>query len=112
MSDICCARCGEPWDSTGGLHYTHSDLREDAYTALLEGRGCPCCEGDPIANESWDNGDYTTMTDDELKERQAACVAAWRHSVEALSEGDPEFMFESFEQAPKPPYDDLTRYEM
>lgn len=56
MADIAC-RCGEPWDSTGGLHYTHSDLSWWQYDQLVRGIGCPCCEGefdqDPQRDEAW-----------------------------------------------------------
>lgn len=66
MADIIC-RCGEPWDSTGGLHFTHSDLPWHSYDQLIRGMGCPCCEGKFKPSISRD--------------------LAWRESLEALSEG-------------------------
>ncbi len=44
MSDIPCARCGEPW-SFRGMHWTSSDLNWLAAWDLFVGRGCPCCGG-------------------------------------------------------------------
>ena len=70
MADIIC-RCGEPWDSTGGLHFTHSDLPWHAYDQLIRGMGCPCCEGK-----------FTPSISRNL---------AWRESLEAPSEGEEPF---------------------
>lgn len=66
MADIIC-RCGEPWDSTGGLHFSHSDLPWHSYDQLVRGMGCPCCEGKFRPSVARD--------------------MAWRESLEALSEG-------------------------
>jgi hypothetical protein len=56
MTDIIC-RCGEPWDSTGGLHHSHSDLTWWQYEQLVRGLGCPSCEGEfaqtPEADDAW-----------------------------------------------------------
>lgn len=68
MTDLICRKCGEPWDSTGGLHYSHSDLSWWEYAQLVRGVGCPCCEGEP-------KGDTDTN------------YTRWYKSVEQLSEG-------------------------
>lgn len=97
MSDIICARCGEPWDSTGGLHYTHSDLEEDDYQGLLEGAGCPCCRAN--------------LRQDEALAYDPEIVEAWRRSVERLAEGVDEFMFATYEKEPtRVPLNPLLRY--
>ena len=72
MSDIKCAKCGEPWDSSGGLHYTHSDLTVLDYAKLVWGESCPCCK---------DSGQEAT---DET-------VLDWQKSIERLSEGNTEY---------------------
>lgn len=40
MSDIYCAKCGEPWDAYGVYH---GDMDEDEKSRFLSGAGCPCC---------------------------------------------------------------------
>ncbi len=70
MAYIIC-RCGEPWDSTWGLHFTHSDLPWHSYDQLIRGMGCPCCGGKFKPSISRD--------------------LAWRESLEALSEGEKPF---------------------
>ena len=107
MSDIICARCGEPWDSTGGIHHSHSDLNVIQYEVLLEGRGCPCCHGDPQHFVDIDHATVIEISDEERKR----WVEQWRKSVERLSEGDPNYMYETFEKEPLPPYIDERRYE-
>lgn len=65
MADILCAVCGEPWDRWG---VSHGDITPGEAEMILQGRGCPACEGerDPedcedhemealqSAAESWD----------------------------------------------------------
>lgn len=99
MSDIFCARCGEPWNSTGGINHTHSDLTPGQYTLLLEGCGCPCCKGDPERNHE---GFAQAIADGhDIHEIQQETVRQWRRSVEALSEGVNIYMYETFEREPK-----------
>lgn len=74
MSDIICARCGEPWDSTGGLHYSNSDLDKESYQELLQGICCPCCDCEK-----------PKLTDSQIE--------AWQTSIERLSDGMPEFEY-------------------
>lgn len=40
MSDILCAKCGEPWDLYG---VNHVDMKPDEAKKFLAGKGCPCC---------------------------------------------------------------------
>lgn len=48
MSDIYCAKCGEPWDAWG---VRNGDMTEEEAKLFLKGMGCPACgfEHDPIA---------------------------------------------------------------
>lgn len=69
MTDLIC-RCGEPWDSTRGLHHTHSDLPWWEYEQLVRGLGCPSCAGE---------FDQTPENDE-----------AWRNSVQYLANGSCE----------------------
>ena len=41
MSDIYCAKCGEPWDAYGVYHCEDMDAEEKR--RFLGGEGCPCC---------------------------------------------------------------------
>ena len=41
MSDIYCARCGEPWDAYGVYHC--DDMDQDEKRRFLRGEGCPAC---------------------------------------------------------------------
>lgn len=107
MASICCARCGEPWDSTGGIHHSHSDLTEKQYQLLLEGRGCPTCCGDPMNHAGF--AEAIAMGGDEHEMRQEA-VRQWRRSIEALSEGEYDYCYESLEKQPLSPVDD-SEYE-
>lgn len=66
MSDLLC-RCGEPWDSTGGLNFTHSDMPWWEYDQCVRGHGCPSCGGEFSAD--------------------AARDLAWHRSVEFLANG-------------------------
>jgi hypothetical protein len=45
MSDLVC-RCGEPWSSDGGLHWSHTDMPWWEHQQCVQGVGCPCCKGD------------------------------------------------------------------
>lgn len=45
MTDVICRVCGEPWDCTGGLHFSHTDMQWWEFEAFIQGNGCPCCEG-------------------------------------------------------------------
>lgn len=45
MADVVC-RCGEPQDSTGGLHFSHAGMEWWVYDQLIRGCGCPTCGGD------------------------------------------------------------------
>ncbi len=40
MSDITCAKCGEPWDAYG---VRHGDMDDEEAERFLNGEGCPCC---------------------------------------------------------------------
>jgi len=40
MSDIKCAKCGEPWDAYG---IRNGDMEKDEAARFLKGEGCPCC---------------------------------------------------------------------
>jgi hypothetical protein len=87
MADIICARCGEPWDSTGGLHPSHSDMEVEDYNDLLQGAGCPCCRSNlrvaaDIHGCSMDEAAYSEEN-----------VDAWRASIERVSEGEYEYMY-------------------
>ncbi len=42
MGDIYCARCGEPWDASG---LKHGDVTPGEAKQILQGAGCPSCEG-------------------------------------------------------------------
>ena len=41
MSDIYCAKCGEPWDAYGVYHCDDMDASEKKQ--FLRGEGCPAC---------------------------------------------------------------------
>ena len=41
MSDIYCAKCGEPWDAYGVYHCDDMDASEKK--RFLRGEGCPAC---------------------------------------------------------------------
>jgi len=41
--DIYCQVCGEPWDYYGARH--GGDLDKTEYLALIDGTGCPSCNG-------------------------------------------------------------------
>ena len=89
MADIICAQCGEPWDSTGGLHHTHADVgTPEDYWLLVFGFKCPCCRENHRANGKL-NGEVALHY-----------VRRWQRSIEHLSEGHPDFMFESFDKLP------------
>jgi len=107
MSNIICARCGEPWDCTGGLHHSHTDLNVIQYEVLLEGRGCPVCHGDPQHFVDIDGMTVDEINDEDRKE----WIKQWRESIERLSEGQPEYMHNTFETEPLPPLTDERRYE-
>ena len=67
MSDITCARCGEPWDAYEVFHEFEADEKE----LFLAGSGCPTC------------GDKTIEPD-------AQTVEAWAESLlEATDDPDP-----------------------
>lgn len=40
MSDISCAKCGEPWDAYG---VSHGDMEPEEAERFLNGEGCPSC---------------------------------------------------------------------
>lgn len=40
MSDIYCAKCGEPWDAYG---VRHGDMEPNEAEKFRRGQGCPCC---------------------------------------------------------------------
>lgn len=40
MSDVFCAKCGEPWDYYG---LKHGDVEKDEADKILKGLGCPAC---------------------------------------------------------------------
>lgn len=87
MADLICARCGEPWDCTGGLHFTHTDMTEEDFKLLLSGAGCMCCRenlGDENNPDQW----------------SPVTIMKWQQSVEHLSEGRPEYMYSTFNKAP------------
>ena len=44
MSDIKCVQCGEPWDS----YYVQQDMSREERHDLINGLGCPACEGEEI----------------------------------------------------------------
>ena len=73
MTDLICRVCGEGWDSTGGLHYSHSDLTWWQYEQLVHGVGCPCCAGE--RPEGLD------------PETRASYYNRWLDSIHYLSEG-------------------------
>ena len=74
MADIICRVCGEPWDSTGGLHHSHSDLTWWQYKQLIHGMGCPCC-----------GGEYPEHTDTEARND---IFDRWESSIVNLAEDD------------------------
>jgi len=45
MSDIYCAKCGEPWDSYGvhASKHNEGDMKPSEAERFLKGEGCPCC---------------------------------------------------------------------
>lgn len=60
MTDAICYRCGEPWDVTGGLGHTHTDMTFWQFENFIHGAGCPCCRGEineripePERRERW-----------------------------------------------------------
>jgi len=83
VSQITCARCGELWDSTGGIHHSHSDLVEEDYERLLNGVGCLCCRENISAGTT-----------------EYAFISEWQHSVERLSEGETKYMYVTFDKQP------------
>jgi hypothetical protein len=70
MSQIICRICGEPYDVTGGLHYSHSDMPSFQFEQFIRGRGCPCCQGEAEATE----------------EQKSARTWAWCRSVHSASD--------------------------
>ncbi len=48
MSDIYCAKCGEPWDAYGVRH--GEDMTPEEAGRFLAGEGCPCCRFGRTAN--------------------------------------------------------------
>lgn len=90
MSNVICCKCGEPWDSTGGLHHTHSDLDIASYWLLVYGWGCPSCE----ENLSFAPGGPDDVISTNTRHSR------WARSVELLSEGQDEFMFATFDRKP------------
>ncbi len=48
MSDITCARCGEPWDAYEVFHEFEKNEKE----LFLSGDSCPCCAGKSIEPDS------------------------------------------------------------
>lgn len=70
MADIVCRVCQDRWGSTGGLHFSHSDLPWFQYDLLIRGCGCPTCEGVRPAGVT-----------------EGAFDDTWRRSVAFLSDG-------------------------
>ena len=75
MAEIYCKQCAEPWDSTGGLHWSHTDLDAYEHERLIRGIGCPCCPGKIAV--------CAPITDEE----RAIMAEQWERSIIALSEG-------------------------
>lgn len=73
MSDIICAKCGEPWH-TRGLHFSHTDLSENDFEDLLAGECCPAC-----------------IRLDKLPTPET--ILAWQGSIQRVSEGRPEWQY-------------------
>ncbi len=74
MSDITCARCGEPWDTYEVFHEFEPAEKEE----FLSGKRCPSCTGKSIAPD--------TRT-----------VEAWAESLLDSSD-DPDPLLERIEQ--------------
>ena len=102
--DIHCAKCGEPWDSTGGLHHSHSDMTWWEYEQLVQGLGCPCCGGTQRGitgfQDEWLDSlralsEGTIVTEEDVKERRRSWVAdywqltppGWWHSLSESPSG-------------------------
>lgn len=75
MAEIYCKRCAEPWDSTGGLHHSHTDLNAYDHERLVRGMGCPCCR------------DKIAVCAPITAEERAIMADQWERSIVALSEG-------------------------
>ena len=90
MADIICARCGEPWDCTGGLHHSHTDLCEEDFEALLHGGGCPSCTSN-LQGLADDPNDAAYDPEN---------ITRWQRSVERLSEGEGDYLYYTFETPP------------
>ena len=108
MSDIFCARCGEAWDSTGGLHYSHTVLDARDHALLLAGSGCPCC-----AENLKDLAESCLVEEMNLVAYGPEFIQRWRKSIQHLSEGEYEFCYVDTEQEPeRVPIENLMeRYE-
>ena len=72
MTQIQCRICQEPYDCTGGLHYTHTDLNAWEFEQFIKGYGCPCCQGEL---------DYE-VTEDEKADR----TNAWARSLQGATD--------------------------
>lgn len=59
MADVFCAKCNEPWDRYG---IEHGDVTPGEAMMILQGRGCPCCEG--VASEDGDEMEALRSTAD------------------------------------------------
>jgi len=67
MPDAFCAVCGEPYGH-GGRHYTTTDMSLWEWFQFLDGRGCPCCQGEgrrtPEMRDRWLYSRYTVFEGD------------------------------------------------
>ena len=53
MSDIICAKCGEPWDAYG---LDHGDTTEEEARKIRQGKGCPSCAFGTRCTECYGRG--------------------------------------------------------
>lgn len=53
MSDIICAKCGEPWDNYG---LDHGDVEPDEAKKIRQGKGCPSCGFGTKCTGCWGKG--------------------------------------------------------
>ena len=47
MTDIICARCGEPWEA----YYVYHEMAEWEKWAFTHGKGCPSCVDEEVEEE-------------------------------------------------------------
>lgn len=70
MSDIYCAKCGEPWDAYG---IKHGDMEEEDAEKFMSGAGCPACHFGTVCVSCSGSGRIATCINCAYKKPVSGC---------------------------------------